>query len=150
MSADVVIANLLRIAKQDVEGAKLLAAANNRNAVYLCEQAAEKVIRAVLTSEGQHAGIKHLLDEMVDAVPDVNPMKPLLEAIESLAAFATAYRYPSPVGRIKPAPDASEVAKYVFGVEAALAEAVKRFGVDLSKPNDPAANPGPIRKPQGS
>ena len=71
MSADVVIANFLRVADQDLEGAKVLAtASNNRTAVYLCEQAAEKIIRAVLTAEGVHAGIRHQLDEMVDLVPD--------------------------------------------------------------------------------
>ncbi len=145
MSADVVIANFLRIASQDLEGAKILAEANNRNAVYLCEQAAEKIIRAVLTSEGQHAGIKHLLDEMVEAVPDANPIKPLLEGIEHLAAFATTYRYPSPAGRIKAPPAAADLTKHLADVEAALTEVVKRFGVDLSKPNEPAANSVPIR-----
>ena len=42
MVADRVIANLLRIAREDLEGAKTLAAVGNRNAAYLCEQAAEK------------------------------------------------------------------------------------------------------------
>jgi HEPN domain-containing protein len=57
MSADLLIANMLRIARDDLDGATVLASRGNRNAVYLCEQAAEKVIRAVLTSEGKHAGI---------------------------------------------------------------------------------------------
>lgn len=56
MSAELLIANTLRIAREDLDGALLLASRANRNAVYLCEQAAEKVIRAVLTSEGKHAG----------------------------------------------------------------------------------------------
>ncbi|RYE91932.1 MAG: HEPN domain-containing protein [Myxococcales bacterium] len=59
MSADLLIANLLRIAREDLDGAALLAARANRNAVYLCEQAAEKIIRAVLTSEARHGGIRH-------------------------------------------------------------------------------------------
>jgi HEPN domain-containing protein len=50
VSAGRVIANLLRIAHEDLEGARLLNARGNRNAIYLCEQAAEKIIRAVLTS----------------------------------------------------------------------------------------------------
>jgi hypothetical protein len=61
MIADLVIANLLRIAREDLDGASLLAPRGNRNAAYLCEQAAENVIRAVLTSEGQHAGVRHPL-----------------------------------------------------------------------------------------
>lgn len=92
MSAELLIANLLRVAREDLDGAKMLAAARNRNAIYLCEQAAEKVIRAVLTSEGLHAGIKHHLDAMVDQVPDANPLKDLLRAAEPLAAYATSYR----------------------------------------------------------
>ena len=78
MSADRLIANLLRIARENLDGASLLATRSNRNAVYLCEQAAEKIIRAVLTSEALHGGIRHRLDEMVDLVPDENPVKPLL------------------------------------------------------------------------
>jgi HEPN domain len=70
MSAELLIANFLRIAAEDLEGARLLAAAHNRNAIYLCEQAAEKVIRAVVTSENKHAGIKHDLAEMVDLIDD--------------------------------------------------------------------------------
>ena len=61
-------------------------------AISLCEQAAEKVIRAVVTSEGQHAGIKHVLAEMVDSIPDENPLKPHLRKIEHLSQYATAYR----------------------------------------------------------
>lgn len=51
MSADRVIASLIRVAKEDLDGALTLSATGNRNAIYLCAQAAEKLIRAVLTSE---------------------------------------------------------------------------------------------------
>ena len=146
MSADaLVIANYLRVASQDLDGARTLATTNNRNAIYLCEQAAEKIIRAVLTSEGKHGGIKHQLDLMVDDVPDTNPIKPLLRAIEYLAAFATTYRYPTPVGRIKDPPSAGELSGAIAKVDTALAEAVRRFEVDLSAANIPAKAPGPIR-----
>jgi HEPN domain-containing protein len=50
MSAEV-IAGMLRIAGEDLDGARLLNQAGNRNAAYLCEQAAEKVIRAVLIAK---------------------------------------------------------------------------------------------------
>lgn len=45
MIADLVIANLLRIAREDLDGASVLLPRGNRNAAYLCEQAAEKIIR---------------------------------------------------------------------------------------------------------
>ena len=94
MSVERTIANFLRIAEEDLQGARLLAGARNRNAAYLAQQAAEKVLRAVLTSEGTHAGVRHDLREMVAMVPDGNPTKALLRATVGLAAFATAYRYP--------------------------------------------------------
>jgi len=72
MSAERVIANTLRLTQADLDAAELLHAGNNRYAVYHCEQAAEKIIKAVLTSEGGHANIKHQLDDMVRQVPDAN------------------------------------------------------------------------------
>ncbi len=47
MSVDAYIANSLHIAREDLVAAQALASMDNRNAIYLCEQAAEKVIRAV-------------------------------------------------------------------------------------------------------
>jgi len=145
MSAEAQIASLLRVAAEDLQGARLLAAAGNRNAVYLCSQAAEKVIRAVLTSEGIHAGIKHLLREMVDLIPDLNPLKPALRAIEHLGAYATAYRYPTPAGRVVDPPGAAEFDKFAAAVDAALRAAVTAFAVDLADSRRPAGRPGPAR-----
>jgi HEPN domain-containing protein len=145
MIADLVIANLLRIAREDLDGASVLLPRGNRNAAYLCEQAAEKVIRAVLTSEGRHGGIRHQLDEMVNVIPDENPLKPALREIEQLAAYATAYRYPTPGGRIPTGPPESELATLLKKVDAVLGEAASRFGVDLAKKGIPAAKPMPIR-----
>ena len=68
MSAEAMIAGFLRIARDDIEAARLLASQSNRNAIYHCEQAAEKIIRAILTSEGKHAGIGHQLVLMVDLI----------------------------------------------------------------------------------
>ena len=145
MSVELLIANLLRVAAEDLDGARLLASKANRNAIYLCEQAAEKVIRAVVTSEGQRAGIKHQLNDIVDLVPDANPIKPALRAIEHLAAYATAYRYPTSAGRIVQPPTGKAFDDDAAKVEAALHEAASRFGVDLTKPGTAAARPGAFR-----
>ena len=81
MSADLVISGYVRIAKQDLDGARLLNRAGNRNAAYLCEQAAEKLIRAVLTSEGIQGGVRHELPDMVAKIVDENPVKLWVPAI---------------------------------------------------------------------
>lgn len=101
----ILIASLLRIAREDLDGARLLATRDNRNAIYLCEQAAEKVIRAILTSEGIHAGIRHSLRQMVEeSIPDDHPFKSRLAEITVLEDYATAYRYPTPAGRVPTPP----------------------------------------------
>jgi len=148
MSVELLISNFLRIAAEDLEGARLLAASSNRNAVYLCEQAAEKVIRAVVTSENQHAGIKHELAEMVDLIPDENPLKADLRAIEHLSQYATAYRYPvssSKTKRIPRPPTTDELREAIDNTATALRNAVLRFKVDLQRPDSPAGTSGPIR-----
>jgi hypothetical protein len=69
----------------------------------------------------------------------------LLRAIEALAAYATAYRYPTSAGRIPSAPTQAAVSEWIEKVQAGMDEAVQRFGVDLDVLDRPASNPGPIR-----
>lgn len=145
MGADLLIANLLRIAAEDLEAARLLAAHGNRNAVYCCQQAAEKTIRAVLTAEGLHAGIRHDLAEMVDLVPDANPLKDRLRDVEELGAFATTFRYPTPSGRIPSVPTFEDLSRRILAVETLLRAAVAGFGVELEAVGRPAASPSPLR-----
>jgi hypothetical protein len=101
-----------------------------------------------VTSEGTHAGIKHELADMVDLVPDGNPMKPGLRAIEHLSRYATSFRYPvtsSASKRILPAPNAAELAAAIAATAHALTDAVSRFGVDLKRADSPATTAAPIR-----
>ncbi|MEW5739803.1 MAG: HEPN domain-containing protein [Myxococcota bacterium] len=144
MSVERLIANNLRVAREDLAGARLLAAAGNRNAAYLCEQAAEKIIRAVLTSEGIHGGIGHALTQMVDAIPNVNPVKAQLATLTPLAAYATTYRYPTS-SRVPPAPAARDLEIHFQHLDEVLAEVSKRFGVDLDSAGSVARSPEPIR-----
>ncbi len=148
MSVELLIANLLRVASEDLDGARLLGSAGNRNAIYLCEQAAEKIVRAVVTSEGKHAGIKHELAEMVDTIPDENPLKALLRKIEHLSQYATSYRYPVSSSRTKrfpQPPGASELREAIDDTAAALIAAATAFAVDLKSTDVPAGTSGPTR-----
>src|SRR5213594_950967 len=103
----------------------------NRNAIYLCEQAAEKLIRVVLTSEKIHAGVRHQLDEMVAAIPDENPLKLRLQALQHLSTYATSYRYTTPTGRIPADPPAADVDAAVNAIEGILRDLATRFDVEL-------------------
>lgn len=144
MSVERLIANNLRIAREDLEGARLLAKHGNRNAAYLCEQAAEKIIRAVLTSEGTHGGIGHALGQMVNAIPDANPVKVQLALLTPLAAYATAYRYPTSA-RVPPAPVAAELEAHLVRVDEVLTLLFTRFGVEPSPAVGVAKSPQPLR-----
>jgi hypothetical protein len=99
----------------------------------------------VLTAEGIQAGIRHELPDMVDQVPDENPIKPALRAIEHLAAYATAFRYPSPRGRVRAPPTMHELETDITNVATALSAAVAAFQVDLARVDAPARRPRPIR-----
>ena len=67
-----IVANLLRIAAQDLDGAQRLAAAGNRNAPYLCQQAAEKTLKGYLTSYDKPFKKTHDLDELSRACLEVD------------------------------------------------------------------------------
>lgn len=99
----------------------------------------------MLTSEGIQAGTRHELPDMVAAIPDANPVKPLLRAIQDLDVYATAFRYPSPKGRLKNPPTPAEVDQYIAKIDLALVEVAARFAIDLSKLEGPAGKPEPIR-----
>jgi hypothetical protein len=101
-----------------------------------------------VTSEGKHAGIKHDLAEIVDLIPDENPIKPDLRAIEHLSQYATAYRYPvasSKTKRIPGSPTAAELLDTLDKITAVLTKAVTCFKVELRRPDSPAGFIGPIR-----
>lgn len=144
MSADKLIANYLRIAREDLAGARQLALTKNRNAPYLAEQSAEKIILAVLTSEALHGGVRHALSEMVSLIPDANPLKSDLARLTPLAAYATSYRYPTS-SRVLPAPDPTELEGLLKQLDSVLAAAALRFGVDLDVANAPARSPSALR-----
>jgi HEPN domain-containing protein len=103
------IAGLLDIAAEDASGAVTLAQANNRNSAYLCQQAAEKLIKAVLLDQGIEAGAEHHLDVLVGRLPDDHPWKARLRALDKYTPYATAYRYPGSGGRVPAAPDPKQV-----------------------------------------
>jgi HEPN domain-containing protein len=117
------IAAFLELAAQDVEAARTLATKNNRYAAYHCQQAAEKLIKAVLLHRGIESGIEHRLDILVDELPDSDPWKARLRPLEIYSPYATTYRYPTPGGRIVAAPDMAQVAKDADLLEALIEDA---------------------------
>jgi HEPN domain-containing protein len=146
-SDGLIIANLLRIAREDLAGARQLATTGNRNAAYLCQQAAEKVARAIAHPEGGHLGREHRIDVIVEFLPEANPLKPLLRSLEELTPYATTFRYPRSAGRISEPPGPERMALLLERTAMALELAARVFGVDLDSPDTvPAADVSPLRE----
>jgi len=117
------IANYLRMAASDLEEAEYLAKKpGSRNPPYLYSQAAEKIVKAVLISEGEHAGREHRIFELLKQIPDKNPLKILLKETDELSDYSTTYRYPTPTGRIKDIPSSEELEPHVKSLKKALEE----------------------------
>ncbi len=118
---------LLLVAREDIAAARLLAAASNRNAIYLCQQAAEKLIRARLAQRGIDATREHHLRVLVDLLPNDDPWRARLSPFDRLSPFATTYRYPTPGGRVPESPTADVVLAEAAAIEALIASLEREF-----------------------
>lgn len=97
-------------------------------AAYHCQQAAEKLVKAVLVSAGINAPYSHDIRVLVGLVPP-SPLVALLEPLARFTPYATVYRYPvdDPLG-LPPPPSIDEIAGWVGEIEAALEELLRRIG----------------------
>jgi HEPN domain-containing protein len=133
LSAELHIANALRLAREDLEAARLLSAANNRNDAYHAQQAAEKMLLALLTSEGIRAERRdsHRIDVLRDLLPPTDPFKARFAPLTFLTMFATTYRYPKDAGRIPVRAENDELQAALAKLQAILIELAAHFGVEL-------------------
>ncbi len=143
MSADLHIANALRLAHEDIEAADALSAIGNRNDAYHAQQAAEKILIALLMSESIRADRKdaHRLDVLQGLLPDANPFKQRFSSVLFLTIYATTYRYPKDAGRLPTKADQAELGAAMETIKQLLNEVAAHFGVGLTE-NDkvPAAS----------
>jgi HEPN domain-containing protein len=149
MSDHWTIASALRLADGCVKDALLLAATGSRNAAYLSEQALEQVVRALATSEAIHIERQdaHQLDKVIRRFPDDNIEKSALKSFAWLEAYATTFRYPSPSGRIPPAPDKLKLEAAIDGISKLIFRIAAHFEVDLVDEAAQAKTVMPMRKP---
>lgn len=117
------ISAFLALAVEDVEAARTLAATGNRYAAYHCQQAAEKLMKAVLLHRGIESGTEHRLDVLVDKLPDTDPWKPSLRPLDAYSPYATTYRYPTPGGRVSAVPDAARVSADADAIDTLIRKA---------------------------
>ncbi len=135
------IANDLRLALEDAKDARTLLTVKSRNAAYHAQQAAEKILLALLTSEDVHVQRheSHQLGIMIEKLPSDHPMVADLKRLEFLTAFATTYRYPKTGGRLPPLPDWGKIASALDQIDGLIKLACRHFAVNISAdPSVPA------------
>jgi HEPN domain-containing protein len=107
-------------ADHDLGSAKLLAGgatAYPDTAVYHCQQAAEKALKAFLTLQDEIFPKTHDLSALLDRCVALEPtLETLRDMAEILTPYATAFRYPGPL--LEPSPD--EVIEAIAAAELVL------------------------------
>ena len=126
---------LLYLAEQDTDAAKLLAAHGNHYAAYHCQQAAEKLIRALLLRHDIEPGLDHHLDVLIGKLPDGEPWKARLTPLHKYTPYATTYRYATSGGRVPASPDSAGVAADAAHISELIADARKQLVGEVAAPN---------------
>ena len=100
----------LALAEDDLAHARDNLVSHPRQAAWSIEQAAEKLIKAVLTTEGvDYPTTSHQLDDLVRRIPETNPFKADFLDLTRLTPAATRYRYPTPRGDLPDDPPMEEM-----------------------------------------
>jgi HEPN domain-containing protein len=123
MSVEKRVAAYLELATKDVEAATLLVAGGNRYAAYHVQQAVEKLTKAILLAKGIEAGIEHRLEELFKRFSEGEVWSPRLQPLASYSAYATAFRYPTPGGRIPSDPPADAIRRDLSTLRDLLSQA---------------------------
>ncbi|WP_448189057.1 HEPN domain-containing protein [Azospirillum sp. sgz301742] len=95
-------------------------------AVYHCQQAAEKLVKTVLVSQGIDFPKTHDIDRLAQSVPETVSIRAMLVPMARFTPYAAVYRYPGESHDLSDEPTASEVASWLAEIESVRAE-VERF-----------------------
>lgn len=113
----------LDLAAADLAHAKANLRAFPRHAAFTLQQAAEKIIKAILSAErAAFPGASHQLDDLVSRISAQNPFRADLLGLSHLTSAATRYRYPTPRGDVPADPPAAEMAEDLKTLQLLLPE----------------------------
>lgn len=110
MSGEPRIAALLALASGDAEAAEKLGDTLPGHAAFHLQQAAEKLTRAFLLSQGIEGGITHDIEALASKLPSAHAWRERLLALRKHSPSATRYRYPTVSDRIPSPPSPQEIA----------------------------------------
>lgn len=125
-----VVAAYLDDVDLDLDAAKRLSTdPPNRLAAFHLQQAAEKLVKAVRLRCGLRVTAEHNIEVLIDELPHDDVWRAKLTILEPLSAFATSYRYPSPMGKRKGGPTSDEVLVWIKTIAELSAEARTLVGL---------------------
>lgn len=112
----------IELARQDIDAARKLVqeADHAGRAAFYVEQAAEKMIKAVLSVEGIPVSSSHQLGALAAMLPVDHEWRPDFARFDAFTSFATKFRYPTASGKLPTNPSAADVGKYIEEVSAIL------------------------------
>jgi HEPN domain-containing protein len=115
--------SLLALAQSDLAHAADNVRTHPRHAAFSVQQAAEKMIKAVLEKAGvTYPSTSHQLDDLVARVPAANPFKGDFIPLTRLTSAATKYRYPTARGDVPEDPSIAEIKEDIAAVKLVLPE----------------------------
>lgn len=104
------VESYVALAREDLAVAAKLMPDHPRHAAFNVEQAAEKLLKAVLTVEGiAFEKNHHQLGRLADLLPDDHVWKADLKAFDRFTSYATAVRYPTSGGHMPQDPEDAHV-----------------------------------------
>lgn len=130
--ADEYVLAWLKKADEDLRVVRALLASEDpviSGATFHCQQAAEKLVKAVLVDAGRHPPKIHNIMALVDGVPTGHPLLPVLRPLERFTPYVALFRYPGAGDLFDDPPDeptVAEVASWLAELESVRAE-VERF-----------------------
>ena len=104
------VPGFLALARKDLGVAGELHAGHGRAAAFRLQQAAEKLIKAVLTLEGIAFPRRHQLGALAALLPEEHAWRADLMALDHPTSHATALRCPLPGGGLPMAPAQADLA----------------------------------------
>ena len=116
-------ASYIALAKEDIAATRaLLDSELPGPAAFHLQQAAEKLLKAVLSVEGITFGAKHQLGQLAELLPANHLWRPDLMAFDTYTTYATSTRYPLPGGAMPRAPAKKDIEEGLKDVKSLVGE----------------------------
>jgi len=127
-------ASFIALAREDLAVAKTVMEKHRRHAAFAVEQAAEKLLKAVLVSEEiVFTARHHQLGALAQLLPADHLWRADLMAFDSLTGYATMFRYPTPGGGMPREPDPQSLAA-AWQLVAGLVDEIEDWCRERSEP----------------